>query len=326
MRKLKSMMAIGISMAAVFLGSVTACADDARVLKFGHVNGETHPIHQAALKMAEIIEEKTDGRYKLDVYANSAIGNERDLIEGVQMGSVDMCYTASTPLGNYVEDLLVTDLPFLIKDQDHADAVYYGEIGDSLLERVNEAGMKALTFVDIGFRNVALINKGATSAADLEGIKIRTMENELHLEAWRALGADPVPMAFGDAFTAFQQGAIDALEMTNTHLVANGVSDVMKYYAETRHVYTPGLILMSPYLWDSLSEEDQQVFMEAAEEAKKINNELNRAEDESNKQIIADKGVEMAVIDQNELEEKVQVVYENHPELAEMVEAIQNAK
>lgn len=325
MKRTKLMMA-AMTCAAIFMGSMTAFADETRVLKFGHVNGETHPIHEAALKMAEIIEEKTGGRYTLDVYANSAIGNERDLIEGVQMGSVDMCYTAATPLGNYVEDLLVTDLPFLIRDQEHADAVYYGEIGQELLESVNAAGMKAMTFVDIGFRNVGLVTKGASTAEDLEGIKIRTMENELHLEAWRALGADPVPMAFGDAFTAFQQGAIDALEMTNTHFVANGVSDVMKYYVETNHVYTPGLILMSPYLWDSLSEEDQQIFMEAAEEARKINNELNLAVDEENKQVIADKGVEMSAIDQAELQEKVQEVYDNHPELAEMAEKIKNVQ
>lgn len=326
MKRVKGMVAIGVAAASVLLGSITAGAQETRVLKFGHVNGETHPIHQAALKMAEILEEKTDGRYTLDVYANSAIGNERDLIEGVQMGSVDMCYTAATPLGNYVPDLLVTDLPFLIRDQEHADAVYYGEIGDTLLEKVNENGMKALTFVDIGFRNVGLINKAINSVEDLEGIKIRTMENELHLEAWRALGADPVPMAFGDAFTAFQQGAIDALEMTNTHFVANGVSDVMKYYAETKHVYTPGLILMSPYLWDSLSEEDQQIFMDAAAEAREINNELNREEEEANKQLIADKGIEMSTLDAAELQEKVQSVYDNHPELAEMAEAIKNVE
>ncbi len=308
------------------IGSFTALADGGRVLKFGHVNGDTHPINLAAQKMAEIIAEKTEGRYTMDVYANSALGGERDLIEGVQMGAVDLCYTAATPLGNYVPELMVTDLPFLIEDQDHANAVYYGEIGDELKGFIDNSGLKALTFVDIGFRNVGLVSKPVTSAADLEGIKIRTMENELHLEAWRALGADPVPMSFGDAFTAFQQGAIDALEMTNTHLVANGVSDVMKYYAETRHVYTPGLILISPFLWDSLSEEDQQIFMEAALEARDLNNELNTQMEEENAGVIADKGVEMHTLDAAELQEKVQSVYDNHPEFTEMVEKIRNAK
>ncbi len=325
MTKKTMIAALAATVAMTALGSMTAFAEG-RVLKFGHVNGETHPINQAALKMAEILEEKTEGRFTMDVYANSALGGERDLIEGVQMGAVDLCYTAATPLGNYVPELMVTDLPFLITDQDHANAVYYGEIGDELKGYVDNSGLKALTFVDIGFRNVGLVSKPVASAADLEGIKIRTMENELHLEAWRALGADPVPMSFGDAFTAFQQGAIDALEMTNTHLVANGVADVMKYYAETKHIYTPGLILISPFLWDSLSEEDQQIFMEAALEARDLNNELNTQMEEENKQVIADKGVEMAVVDQAELQEKVQSVYENHPEFNEMVEKIRNAK
>lgn len=297
-----------------------------RALKFGHVNGDTHPINKAGLLMAEIIKTKTKGRYTIDVLANSALGGERDLIEGVQMGSIDLCYTAGTPLGNYVPEMLVTDLPFLIRNAAHADAVYHGEIGKELLSAVEKKGFKPLTFVEIGFRNMALASKPINTVADIKGIKIRTMENKLHLEAWTMLGAKPLPMAWGEAFTALQQGAIDAVEMTNTHMISNGVIDVMKYYAETNHVYTPGLILMSQSLWKSLSAEDQKIFTDAALEAAKLNDKLSRELDTENKNKIKAKGIKMTILDQAALKSGVQGVYTNHPELKAVADKIQNAK
>ena len=307
-------------------GQPAPAATKTRALKFGHVNGDTHPINKAGLLMAEIIKTKTNGRYTIDVLANSALGGERDLIEGVQMGSIDLCYTAGTPLGNYVPEMLVTDLPFLIRNLAHADAVYHGEIGKKLLSEVEKKGFKSLAFVEIGFRNMALVSKPINTVADIKGIKIRTMENKLHLEAWTRLGAKPLPMAWGEAFTALQQGAIDAVEMTNTHMVSNGVIDVMKYYAETNHVYTPGLILMSQSFWKSLSAEDQKIFADAALEAGKLNDKLIREQDSVNKAKIAAKGVKMNTLDQAALKAAVQGVYTNHPEFQELVAKIQDAK
>lgn len=304
----------------------TPAAPEPIVLKFGHINNDNHPIHAAALKMAEIVKTKTNDRYVIEVFPGGALGNERDMIEGVKMGSLDLCYTAGTPLGNYVPEMLVTDLPFLIKDCAHADKVYHGEIGDSLLAAVDKKGFKALTFVEIGFRNVALTKKAITKVEDFKGLKIRTMENKLHLESWRTLGANPLPMAWGDAFTALQQGAIDAVEVTNTHMTTLGVVDVMKYYAETHHVYTPGLILVSKNIWDGLSKDDQKIFMEAANEARLLNDKLYREVDAKDKETIKNKGVEMHTIDQAQLIEAVKAVYSAHPEFNELVNKIQNIK
>jgi len=335
MVKVKQFLSVFIS-SLLLIGVLTGCGSSdkpktaeqpkTRALKFGHVNGDSHPINKAGLLMADIVKKKTNGRYTIDVLANSALGGERDLIEGVQMGSIDFCYTAGTPLGNYVPEMLVTDLPFLIKNSVHADAVYQGEIGKELMSAVEKKGFKPLAFVEIGFRNMALASKQVNTVADIKGIKIRTMENKLHLEAWTMLGAKPLPMAWGEAFTALQQGAIDAVEMTNTHMISNGVIDVMKNYAETNHVYTPGLILMSQSLWKTLSAEDQKIFTDAALEAQKLNDKLSRELDTVNKNKIKDKGIKMAILDQSALKAAVQGVYTNHPELKAVAEKIQNVK
>lgn len=305
----------------------TQAPEGTTVLKFGHVNGDTHPCNQAALEFAKTINEKTNGRYRVDVNANGILGGEVDLIEGVMMGSIDICYTAATPLANYVKDLYVCDLPFLIRDSAHADAVYQGEVGDELLAKIEEStGVHAMTFLEIGFRNMVLSTKSIKAVDEINGIKIRTMENKLHLELWEALGASPTPMAFGDAFTALQQGAIDAVEMTNTHVVANGLVDVIKYYAKTNHVYTPGVILLSDTVWSKLSDEDKVIFEEAFAKYAETNNKLTRELDQVNYNKIADAGVEMDELDITELQAKTSSVYENHPELAEMAEKIKNTK
>ena len=301
-------------------------AQETTILKFGHALAETNPFHLGGQYFSDLLYEETDGRYKLELYSNGALGFERDLIEGVQMGSIDICATAATPLGPFVPDLMVVDLPFLIKDNDHADKVYLGEIGQEFRELIDSKGFKALTFVEIGFRVMVNNRRPIETVEDVARLKIRTMENDIYLELWRAMGADSLPMAWGEAFTAMQQGAIDALELTNTHITTLGVIEIAKYYAETNHVYTPGLYLMSQRCWNSLSDEDQKIFMECAYKTALYNNEINRKINSDSIQMIKDKGIVMTYPNKEEFIEATQSVYDNHPEYNEMVEKIRSVK
>ena len=205
-------------LATVMLLGVTACGNkndtpaadgdntgttSTTVLKMGHVYSETYPMHLAMLAMADEVYEKTEGRYKIEIYANSSLGNESDLNEGVNIGTVDMAFTATTPLANIVPDLACLDLPYLIQDSAHADAVFFDEsspIRASLINSIDSAGFKTLALVENGFRQL-YTNKKVASTADLKGLKIRVMENPLHLELWNALGASPTAMAASEAMT-----------------------------------------------------------------------------------------------------------------------------
>ena len=325
-------------MAAVMsLSFLSGCGSDAEsgnnseeggttVLKMGHVYAEDYPMHIAMQEMSDYIYENTDGRYRIDLNANSTLGGESDLIEGVNIGTVDMCFTASTPLANTVPAISYLDLPFLIQDYDHADAVFFdtgSEIRTSIMSDIDAAGFKTLTLMENGFRQL-FTNKDVQTVDDLKGMKIRVMENALHLELWEALGASPTTMSASEALTGLQQGTIDAMEVFNTAAVANGYAEMVSHYVETNHIYTCGVLLMSSKVWNSLSAEDQAVFEEAALLAMESNNQALREADESERDYIINDLVDThTVLDQDQLREMVQSVYDAHPEYDDMVAQIQ---
>lgn len=336
--KMKKRWMAALTAAVLSLSFLTGCGSDAgssdasdgdsgtTVLKMGHVYAEDYPMHIAMQEMSDYIYENTDGRYQIDLYANSTLGGESDLIEGVNIGTVDMCFTASTPLANTVPAISYLDLPFLIQDYDHADAVFFdteSPIRTSIMSDIDAAGFKTLTLMENGFRQL-FTNKDVQTIEDLKGMKIRVMENALHLELWEALGASPTTMSASEALTGLQQGTIDAMEVFNTAAVANGYAEMVSHYVETNHIYTCGVLLMSSRVWNSLSAEDQAVFEEAALLAMDSNNQGLREADEAEREFIINDLVDThTVLDQDQLREMVQSVYDAHPEYDDMVEQIQ---
>lgn len=336
--KMKKRWMAALTAAVLSLSFLTGCGSDAgssdasdgdsgtTVLKMGHVYAEDYPMHIAMQEMSDYIYENTDGRYQIDLYANSTLGGESDLIEGVNIGTVDMCFTASTPLANTVPAISYLDLPFLIQDYDHADAVFFdteSPIRTSIMSDIDAAGFKTLTLMENGFRQL-FTNKDVQTIEDLKGMKIRVMENALHLELWEALGASPTTMSASEALTGLQQGTIDAMEVFNTAAVANGYAEMVSHYVETNHIYTCGVLLMSSRVWNSLSAEDQAVFEEAALLAMDSNNQGLREADEAEREFIINDLVDThTVLDQDQLREMVQSVFDAHPEYDDMVEQIQ---
>ena len=248
--------------------AVATGSSDAIVIKLGNSVSEDSPYNIGAKRFKEIVEEKTDGRYEIQIYPNSQIGGERDLIEGVQMGSVGISITASAPVANFCKDLNVLEIPFLIRDYDHADKVLLGDIGKELGDKVSSsAGVKCLGFWDNGFRSLVTRDKKIEHVSDIQGLKIRTMENSYHQALWKALGADATPMAWGDAYTAVQQGALDGLENAISLLYSLKTAEITKYLAVTEHLYSAGIVLMNQDIWNNMSAEDQAIFEEAFSEA-----------------------------------------------------------
>lgn len=300
-----------------------------KVLKVGHVYGDTYAMHVALQKMSDTIYEKTAGRYKLDIHANSALGGESDLIEGVQMGTVDMCFTATTPLANTVQTVAKLDLPFLIQDYDHADACFYdvnSEIRQTIMDEIDNSGFKCLTLCENGFRKL-VTTKPINSIDDLKGLKIRVMENQLHLELWNSLGASPTTMSASEALTGIQQGTVDAVEMFNSAVISVGFAELVDYYVATNHIYTVGTLLVNQNVFNKMSAEDQQVFLDAAAVmAEETNASLRSTDEQFYEELVGDTyGLTENTVDVNALREIAQVVYDNHPEYADFVATV-NAK
>ena len=244
---------------------------------------------------AREVEKRTNGRYKIQNFYAGALGAERESIEGIQLGTLDLTMTSTGPVPNFVPEVAILDIPFLFRDYAHARAVLDGPIGQDLLKKFDAKGIKALAWGENGFRHMTNNKHPVNTPDDLNGLKMRTMENPIHIEAYRQFGILPTPMAFTEVFTALQQGTVDGQENPLSVITAAKLEQVQKYLSLTGHVYSPALILMSTAQWDKLSAADQQAFSAAAREAVKA----NRARiDEDEKRAVGDlRAKGMAVVD-----------------------------
>jgi tripartite ATP-independent transporter DctP family solute receptor len=234
---------------------------------------------------AREVEKRTGGRYKVQTFYSGALGAERESVEGVQLGTLDLTLTSTGPLPNFVPDVAILDIPFLFRDYTHARAVLDGPIGQELLAKFPPKGMVGLAWAENGFRHMTNSKRPVNQPDDLRGLKMRTMENPIHIEAYRQFGILPTPMAFTEVFTALQQGTVDGQENPLSVITSAKLDQVQKYLSLTGHVYSPAIFLMNKAQWDKLSDADKQAFVEAAREGVKA----NRARvDEDERRAVAD--------------------------------------
>jgi tripartite ATP-independent transporter DctP family solute receptor len=234
---------------------------------------------------AREIEARTGGRYKVQNFYSGALGAERESIEALQVGTLDLTMTSTGPVPNFVPDVAILDIPFLFRDYGHARATLDGPIGQDMLGKFPAKGIVGLAWGENGFRHMTNSKRQVNAPDDLKGLKMRTMENPVHIQAYKQFGIIPTPMAFTEVFTALQQGTVDGQENPLSVISAAKFEQVQKYMTLTGHVYSPALILMSKAQWDKLSAADKDAFMAAAKEAVKA----NRARiDEDERRAVAD--------------------------------------
>ncbi len=245
-------------------------------LKISNGVNEKHPSYLASVKFGELLNEKLPGHFKVEVYANAQLGDDVRATESTQMGSLEMVCTSASPLVGLVPDFMVLDLPFLFPNEKAADAVLDGKVGQELAAKLEPKGLKLMAYYENGFRQLTNSAKEITSPADLKGLKIRTMENPIHLAAWKALGANPTPMPFSEVFTAMQQKTIDGQENPIPTIYLQKFYEVQGYTTLTGHVYGPHILLMNKKLFDSFTPEEQKVLLEAAHESALYQRSINR--------------------------------------------------
>ena len=234
---------------------------------------------------AREVEARTGGRYKIQNFYSGALGAERESIEALQVGTLDLTMTSTGPVPNFVPEVAILDIPFLMRDYPHARAVLDGPIGQEMLGKFPAKGIVALAWGENGFRHMTNSKRPVNGPDDLKGLKMRTMENPVHIQAYKQFGIIPTPMAFTEVFTALQQGTVDGQENPLSVISAAKFDQVQKYMTLTGHVYSPALILMSKAVWDKLAPADKDAFLAAAKEAVKA----NRARiDEDERRAVAD--------------------------------------
>jgi TRAP-type transport system periplasmic protein len=262
-------------LAVVALAAGNAFAQ-AKVLKVSNGVNEQHPSYLAGKKFGEILNAKLPGKYDVQVYANAQLGDDVRATEGVRMGTLEMVCTSASPLTGLVPEFNVFDLPFIITSEKAADAIYDGPIGAKLGAALEPKGIKLLAYYENGFRQLTNSVREVKAPADMKGLKVRTMQNPIHLEAFRAMGANPTPMPFSEVFTALQQKTIDGQENPIPTIWLSKFYEVQKYVSLTGHVYGPHIMLINKKLFDSFPVEDQKIIAAAVQESAIYQRAINR--------------------------------------------------
>lgn len=265
--------------AAALLAGGAALAQDVqeRTLKFGHLNNTDHPVSLGTKRFAELVAAKSGGKLKVQEFPSSTLGNELQQQAALQGGVQEMTAPATTSLAGIVKEFGLIDFPFAVGSFAQADALLDGPFGQALIAKLPEKGLVSLGYWDLGFRNVTNSKRAITRPEDFDGLKLRVIPNPVFLETFKALKANPVPMAFGELYGALEAKAVDGQENPFSVILSNKFYEVQKHVSATNHVYAANILLVSKRFWDKLSPTEQRILTEAANESRAYQRQASRA-------------------------------------------------
>lgn len=276
---------------------------------------EENPVSVGVKKMQEVLNAKSGGKMKLTGYYSGILGGDNQAVQALRSGTQEMVITSSSPLAGMIKELGIFDLPFLFANEKEAYAVLDGPAGDYFNKRLEEFGLVNLADWENGFRNLTNSKRPVGKLEDLDGLKIRVMQNNIFIDAFREWKANPVPMPKQELYTALEMKAVDGQENPYIDIETNKMFEVQKYLTTSRHAYTPWLILYSKPLWDKLSADEQAALREAAIAARKVQREANKTLDDKALVSLKRQGMVVSDLDKQEREkmmEKVKPVYEKN--------------
>jgi len=263
-------------------------------IKFSHVLPETHATHITARDVfKKYLEEESNGRLKVELYPNAQLGGERQALESIQLGTLDMTVTTGAVLSAIENKFMALNLPYLFINEEEAYKLLDGKIGKELSNSVLSKGVKVLAIAENGFRNITNSRRPITKPEDLKGLKIRTMENPVHMDIFRALGANPTPMSFGELYTALQQGTVDAQENPIPIIYTSKFYEVQKYCTLDGHVYGTAVIMMNANLFNSLPDDLQQIVSEGAIKYRDAQRAMNKKMNNEMVSLLREEGMEV---------------------------------
>ncbi|MBN2126121.1 MAG: TRAP transporter substrate-binding protein [Deltaproteobacteria bacterium] len=300
-------------------------------LKLATVTPDHHAYALGAKEFARLVEEGSKGELVVKVFAGGQLGKgERELLEGLQVGTIDMAVTATGPVSNFSENMGVVDLPFLFTSPEQVDKILDGPIGRQLLDGLDTAGIKGLSFFENGFRNFTNSKRALARPEDFKGLKFRTMENPVHLASVRELGAQAVPMSWGEVYTSLQTKVIDGQENPIAIVYAYKLSEVQKYLSLTGHFYSPAPLTMSLKKYNALKPEWQKLFVEAALKAAAFERKLIRDNEAKQLEELKKQGMVITTVDKAVFIQAMAPVYntfyEKYPGWKYIVEKIRETE
>lgn len=293
---------------------ITGCqtSSNSKIIKLGHGLDISHPVHKSMVYMGELLEQKSNGKMKIKIYPNQQLGTERELVELLQIGSVDITKVSASVLENFAPSYSVLSIPFIFNSEEHRFNVLEGEIGKEILDDGKEYWFQGLCFYDAGSRSFYTKDKPIYTPSDLEGQKIRVMESQTAMTMVRSLGGSPTPISFGELYTALQQGVVDGAENNPPSFYSSRHYEVSKYYTIDEHSSVPDVLIISTHIWNKLSGEEQNWLQSAATESAEYQKKLWKQASDDALQKVQEAGVEVIYPNKKLFQDEVQEMYESY--------------
>ena len=304
----------------VFVSILYGCGQGGHVvrLKLGHGLDVNHSVHKAMVRMGEILLQKSGGTMEVEIYPSQQLGTERECLELLQIGSLDMTKVSSGVMENFAPKMKVFGLPFLFRDKEHLFHVVDGPIGKKLLNNGEKYWLKGLGYYDAGSRSFYTKDRPIETPEDLGGLKIRVMESVTAIDMVRSLGGSPTPISWGELYTALQQGVVDGAENNPPSFYLSKHYEVCKFYSLDEHTALPDVLIVGTHVWEDLTEQQRQWLQEAVDESVTYQRVLwEEAENEALEEV-QKAGVTIIRPDKKQFADKVDNIYDSYKDDAEM--------
>jgi tripartite ATP-independent transporter DctP family solute receptor len=288
--------------AALFAGAASAQDVQERTIRWGHLNNTDHPVSFGVKKFAEILAAKSGGKLNIREFASSQLGNELQQQSALRGGTQEMLSASTTSLATVVPEFGLLDFPFIVGTTEQAEALAQGPFGKAMMDTLPQRGLIGLGYWGLGFRNVTNSKHPVAKLEDFNGLKLRVIPNPVYLQSFSAFKANPIPMAFGELYSALETGTVDGQENPYTVILSNKFHEVQKYVSATNHTFTQNIILVSKIFWDKLSPVEQRMMREAYEESRGYQKEQTRLQTEGALAELQAKGMKYNAVAPAELE------------------------
>ncbi len=263
--------------AAVAVAAFGVAQAQTKTIKFANQNAKGHPIVLGMEKFAEIVEAKSGGKLKVNVFPGGALGSDQANVSSLQGGTLEMAAMNSGIFASVVKDFAIYDFPFLFANPKEADAVVDGPFGKGLHAKLEEKGMVGLAYYELGFRNLTNSKRPIAKVEDLAGLKLRVIPNPINVDWVKALDANPTPLPFPELYAALEQKAVDGQENPVATIRGAKLYEVQKFLTLSNHQYNPQSVVISKRFWDTLSADEKKILQDAATESAKFQREQSRS-------------------------------------------------
>lgn len=316
--------------AIVVLFAFMSCRtlEDKKVLYLAHNSPQTHPVHKGTLVFKSALQRMSGGKMDIKIFPDAQLGSEREVLELLQIGSVAITKVSAATLSNFVPEYNILGIPYLFRNKEHQFDILEGEVGKAILEKGSKFWLRGLCYYDAGSRSFYTSNTPIRTPEDLKGLKIRVMNNQMAINMVETLGGSPTPMAYGELYTAIQQGVVDGAENNTPSFVSSNHYEVSKYYTLDQHSSVPDVLLIGTKYWEKLSNQEKKWIQAAADESAQAQKHYWKQSVEASMEKAKAAGVEIIIPEKSLFQEQSKSVLETfrerYPEMNTIINQIIN--